>query len=157
LSIPTSSHAYGIGLIAVIVGTGVGIVYYQMFFIPEFNEKPHLDPKIINPGQTTSIAIVAGAFNQDQQDNFVPKKQPVQLGVNNLVVWKNNDNVPHFVTIDPKSHYNDLYSGPIDSPAIMPGKTFSFLFTQEGTVNYYCKVHPWMTGEIDPVHGALTS
>jgi plastocyanin len=157
LSVPTSSHAYGIGLIAVIVGTGVGVAYYQMFFIPEFNAKPHLDPKIINPGQTINIAVVPGAFNQDQPDNFIPKKQPVQLGVNNLVVWKNNDNVPHFVTIDPKSHYNDLYSGALDSPAIMPGKTFSFLFTQEGTINYYCKVHPWMTGEIDSVHGALTS
>jgi plastocyanin len=157
LSVPTSSHAYGIGLIAVIIGTGVGIVYYQMYFIPEYNAKPHVDPKVADPAQTTKITIVSGSSNQDQQDNFLPKKQPIQLGVNNRVVWTNDDNVAHYVTIDPKSHYNDLYSGPLDSPAIMPGKTFSFVFTQEGTINYYCKVHPWMTGEIDSVHGALTS
>lgn len=157
MSIPTSSHAYGIALIAVIVGAGVGVTYYQMYYIPEFNAKPHVDAKTLNPGPATPISIVAGAFNQDQLDNFIPKKQKVQLGVSNLVTWTNNDNVPHFVTLDPSSHYNDLYSGPLDSPAILPGKTYTFLFTQEGTINYYCKVHPWMKGEIDSVHGALTS
>jgi len=157
LSLPTSSHAYGIGIIAVIVGLAIGISYYQLYFIPESNAKPIIPEKVRNPGQSINIAIVTGSSNQDQKDNFFPKKQPVLLGVNNLVVWANNDIVAHFVTIDPKSNYNDHYSGPLDSPAIMPGKTFSFLFTQEGTVNYYCKVHPWMTGEIDVVHGALTS
>ncbi len=157
MSVSASSHAYAIGLIAVIVGAAVGIGYYQLYFIPEFNAKPHVDPKILSPGQTTNIAMVAGSSNSDQQQNFVPKKQSIQLGINNLVVWTNNDNVAHFVTIDPSSKYKDLYSGDLDSPAIMPGKTFSFLFTQEGTINYYCKVHPWMKGEIDSVHGALTS
>lgn len=85
------------------------------------------------------------------------KQQPVELGVNNLVIWQNHDNVAHYVTIDPKSDFKDRYSGDLDSPAIMPGKTFTFLFTQEATVKYYCKVHPWMTGEIDIEHGALTS
>jgi plastocyanin len=158
LSVPSSSHAYGIGLIAVLVGTGVGVVYYQMYYIPEYNAKPHFDdPKILNPGQTITITIVTGSSIQGNPQYFVPAKQAVQLGVSNLVLWQNNDNAVHFVTIDPTSNYKDRYSGNLDSPPIGAGKSFNFLFTQQGTVKYYCKVHTWMTGEIDVVTGAKTS
>ena len=152
----TSSHAYGIALIAIIVGTAVGISYYQLYFLPEYNAKPHFDnPKIANPGQTTTINIVTGSVNQDQTQNFLPKKQTVQLGIDNVVTWKNNDDAVHFVT--PVKPFKDLYSGDFGSEAIQSGKTYTFLFTQEGNIPYFCKVHPWMTGEIDIEHGALTS
>lgn len=152
----SSSHAYGIGLIAVIVGAAIGIGYYQLFYIPEFNAKPIISDKVLkHGGQTVQIAIVAGSVNQDQQQNFVPKKQDVQLGVNNLVVWTNQDAAAHFVT--PVDTYKDSYSGDFGSEAILPGKTYSFLFTQDAKIPYYCKVHPWMKGEVDIIHGALTS
>ena len=159
MNAPTSSHAYGIGLIAVIVGAAIGISYYQLYFIPEYNAKPHFDdPKILNPGQTTDITIAEGSSSgPGNSQYFVPAKQPIQLGVNNLVTWKNGDSAMHFVTIDPQSDYTDRYSGPLDSPPIKAGDSYQFLFTQEGTVKYYCKVHSWMTGEIDVVHGAKTS
>lgn len=164
MSVPSSSHAYGIGLIAVLVGTGVGVVYYQMYFIPEFNAKPHVDEKTLNPGQTTNIVMVPGAENQAQEQNFVPKKIASQLGVNNLVIWKNTGDIGHTVT--PDKPFKDLYSGNFGSPysgnfgssgIIPPGKTYQFLFTQEAKITYHCDPHPWMTGEIDVVHGALTS
>lgn len=156
MSVPSSSHAYGIGLIAVIVGTGVGIAYYQMYFIPEFNAKPHVDEKTLNPGQTTNIVMVPGAENQAQEQNFVPKKITAQLGVSNLVIWKNTGDIGHTVT--PDKPFKDLYSGDFGSPAIIqPGKTYQFLFTQEAQITYHCEPHPWMKGEIDVVHGATTS
>lgn len=155
MSNKTSSHAYGIVLIAVIVGAAVGIGYYQMYYIPEYNSKPHVDPRILNPGQITKIDIVKGSSNQDQQQNFVPKKIQVQLGVDNLVMWTNQDDVGHYVT--PDKPHKDSYSGQFGSEVIMPGKKYTFLFTQEANIPYYCKVHPWMKGEIDIVHGALTS
>jgi len=156
LSVPTSSNAYGIGLIAVIVGAGVGVAYYQMFYIPEYNAKPHVDPKILNPGQTTNIVMVPGAENQAQAQNFVPKKITGQLGVSNLVIWTNTGDIGHTVT--PDKPFKDLYSGDFGSPGVvLPGKTYQFLFTQDATITYHCEPHPWMTGEIDVVHGALTS
>ena len=156
MSVPTSSNAYGIGLIAVIVGAGVGVAYYQMFYIPEFNAKPHVDPKILNPGQTTNIVMVPGAENQAQAQNFVPKKITGQLGVSNLVIWTNTGDIGHTVT--PDKPFKDLYSGDFGSPGVvLPGKTYQFLFTQDATITYHCEPHPWMTGEIDVVHGALTS
>lgn len=156
MSVPSSSHAYGIGLIAVIVGTGVGIAYYQLYFIPEFNAKPHVDEKTLNPGQTTNIVMVPGAENQAQEQNFVPKKVTVQLGVSNLVIWKNTGEIGHTVT--PDKPFKDMYSGDFGSPGIIPpGKTYQFLFTQEAQITYRCEPHPWMKGEIDVVRGALTS
>lgn len=150
----TSSHAYGIGLIAIIIGAAVGISYYQLYFIPEYNAKPHVDKKILEAAQKT-ITIVKGSVNQEQTQNFLPKKQTVQLGVDNHVVWQNDDDAVHYVT--PSKPFKDLYSGDFGSDAIPAGKSYSFLFTQEAKIPYYCQVHPWMTGEIDIEHGALTS
>ncbi len=155
MSHPTSSHAYGIGLVAVIIGAAIGIGYYQLYYIPEFNAKPIVPEKVLHPGQTTAINIIAGSVNQGQQQNFVPKKQEVQLGVSNLVTWTNQDSAAHYVT--PVKDYKDAYSGDFGSDPIMPGKTYNFLFTQTAQIPYYCKVHPWMKGEIDIVPGALTS
>ena len=96
-----------------------------------------------------------GSSNPDQQQNFIPKKQVIELGANNLVVWKNGDSAVHFVT--PDKPYKDPYSGSFGSKAIMPGKTYSFLFTHEAKIPYFCKVHPWMKGEIDIVSSAKTA
>lgn len=156
MSVPSSSHAYGIGLIAVIVGAAVGVSYYQLYFIPELNAKPIIPEKVLHPGDTTTIIIVPGAENQAQEQNFVPKKIESQLGVNNLVIWKNTGEIGHTVT--PDKPFKDLYSGDFGSPSIIqPGKTYQFVFTQEAQIAYHCEPHPWMKGEIDVVHGALTS
>jgi len=159
LSLPSSSHAYGIGLIAVIVGAAIGVSYYQLYFIPELNAKPIISDKILHPGDVTTITIVPGAENQQQVQNFVPKKIEAQLGINNLVVWKNTSpDTGHTVTPDQNSLFTDAYSGKFGSPGIIKaGATYQFLFTQEAKIIYHCDPHPWMTGEIDVVHGALTS
>ena len=93
MSLPSSSHAYGIGLIAVIVGAAIGVSYYQLYFIPELNAKPIIPDKILHPGDTTTIIIVPGAENQSQEQNFTPKTIKAQLGVNNLVIWKNTGEI----------------------------------------------------------------
>jgi plastocyanin len=142
----------------VLVGAAVGISYYQLYFIPELNAKPIIPEKVLNPGQTTVITIVPGAENQQQEQNFVPKTLDVQLGVNNLVIWKNTGDVGHTVTLDPDVKFEDKYSGKFGSPGIIkPGTTYQFLFTQEVQIKYHCDPHPWMQGTVNIVHGALTS
>ena len=42
-----SSHAYGIGIITIIVGMSVSIVFYQMYYIPESLQKPAVDEHIL--------------------------------------------------------------------------------------------------------------
>ena len=156
MSLPSSSHAYGIGLIAVIIGAALGVSYYQLYYIPEFNAKPVIPEKVINPSDTTTITIVPGAENPAQEQNFLPKTMKVQLGVNNRVVWKNAGESAHTVT--PDKPFKDAYSGDFGSPGVIkPGGTYQFVFTQEAVIPYHCEPHPWMKGTITIEHGALTS
>ena len=132
------------GLIAVIVGSAIEVSYYQIYFIPELNTKPIIPGKILHPGDATTIIIVPGAENPDQLQNFVPKKTEAQLGVNNLVIWKNTgDSALHTVTPDQNNKYKDPYSGDFGSTGlIQSGKTYQFLFTGEIKIKYHCEPHP---------------
>lgn len=148
-TVTTSSHAYGIGIITVIVGLAAGLVFYQMFYLPEFLATPDVPKEILEPEETTEISIIEGSSNKKQQDNFVPKLVNIQLGLDNHVAWYNEDQTAHTVTPDPDSHFTDLYSGKFGSSGvIMPGETYEFLFTGETQINYHCEPHPWMTGKL---------
>ncbi len=80
MSLPSSSHAYGIGLIAVIIGAALGVSYYQLYYIPEFNAKPIIPDKVLHPSDTTTIIIIPGSENPSQTQNFTPKTITAQLG-----------------------------------------------------------------------------
>ena len=44
----------------------------------------------------------------------------------------------------PEEGPDDLF----DSSLFGPGKNFSYQFTEFGTYDYFCLVHPWMTGVV---------
>ena len=70
---------------------------------------------------------------------FEPKELTVTAGT--TVTWVNADDVPHTVTSTA-------------SPALFHSKTldtddrFSFEFKAAGTFDYFCKLHPYMTGKV---------
>jgi len=149
LSKLTSSHAYGIGIITVIVGASAGLAYYQMFYLPESLAKPSVSHEILEPVSTTKIEIILGSANQNQQDSFIPKIVNIQLGIDNHVIWTNVDDVAHTVTPD-EHGMEDSYSGRFGSTGvIMPGNTYEFLFTEPNVVPYHCEPHPWMKGTLE--------
>lgn len=144
---PTSSHAYGIGIITMVVGVAIGISYYQLYYLPEATAKPKISEEILEPPNITHIDIIKGSANPEQKDNFVPKLVNIQLGVDNKVVWTNKDDAAHTVTPDAK--FTDLYSGDFGSPGVVkPGATYEFLFTQDAEIDYHCEPHPWMKGKL---------
>ncbi|MFQ5782908.1 MAG: plastocyanin/azurin family copper-binding protein [Nitrosopumilus sp.] len=146
MSLPTSSHAYGIGLIALIVGMSASIVFYTSFYLPESLAKPSVSEEILNPEKVFSISIVPGAVVEGNE-NFVPNKSTIELGFDNQVIWENNDDTAHTVT--PDVPYSDSYSGEFGSPGVLkPGDTYEFLFTEPQEIPYHCQPHPWMTGKI---------
>ena len=146
MSAPTSSHAYGIGLIALIIGMSASIVFYTSFYLPESLAKPSVSKEILNPEEDFVIKIVPGAVIKGNE-NFVPNKASVQLTVDNKVIWKNNDNAAHTVT--PDTPQSDAYSGEFGSPGVIkPGNTYEFLFTEPRVIHYHCEPHPWMRGTI---------
>ena len=147
LSSSTTSHAYGIGIVTIIVGLSVGIVFYQMYYIPESLAKPSVDEHILHPVKETIIDMIPGSANPNQQDNFVPKLVNIQLGIDNFVIWKNIDDTPHTVTPDHRAE--DSYSGAFGSTGVvLAGEDYEFLFTEETEIEYHCEPHPWMTGHL---------
>jgi plastocyanin len=69
--------------------------------------------------------------------SFTPKEITVSAGT--TVTWVNHDDVPHTV-ISPDKKFR--------SKALDTDDQFSFTFTDAGTYNYFCSVHPIMTGKI---------
>jgi plastocyanin len=146
MSSSTTSHAYGIGLIALLVAVGASTVFYTGFYLPESLAKPSVSEHILNPEETFIINIVLGAVIEGN-DNYVPNKPIITLETNNLVKWVNQDDTAHTVTPDHRA--DDSYSGEFGSPGvILPGEEYEFLFTEPQEVPYHCSPHPWMTGTI---------
>ena len=146
MSKATSSHAYGIGVIALIIGISVSFVFYTSFFVPESLLKPSVSEHILNPEIDFIIEIVPGAVI-DGNENYVPNQAKVLLGISNKVIWQNNDDTAHTVTPDHRT--SDAYSGDFGSIGVIkPGESFEFLFTDAQEILYHCEPHPWMTGKI---------
>ena len=69
--------------------------------------------------------------------NFTPAELTVPVG--GTVTWSNNDDAPHTVTSADK-----VFS----SPSINTDASFSVVLTAPGTYDYFCAVHPHMTGKV---------
>jgi plastocyanin len=68
---------------------------------------------------------------------------PVMLHIrrDTRVTWTNFDSQPHTVT----SKDGD---GPLNSPLLHRGDSWSYVFTKPGQYDYYCAVHPNMQAEV---------
>ena len=81
----------------------------------------------------------AGGGNQVDIDNFSFSPQQIGVAAGTTVRWVNRDDIPHTVTSVDK-----LFS----SPPLDTGGTYSFTFRQEGRYDYFCSIHPHMTGSV---------
>jgi plastocyanin len=72
-------------------------------------------------------------------DNFTFTPDTVEVAVGTTVVWTNGDDIPHTV-VDADHKYK--------SSALDTGDTFSHTYTAPGTYEYFCSLHPHMTGKI---------
>jgi plastocyanin len=74
-------------------------------------------------------------------DNFTFDPPEVAIPAGTRVTWLNRDDVPHTATSTAKPRAFD--SGPLDTD-----QKYSFTFTSAGVYEYFCAVHPRMTGRI---------
>jgi plastocyanin len=74
---------------------------------------------------------------------FIPSSVSIMKG--DTVVWSNDDSAAHTVTSGSPA---DGPSGMFDSSLLIGGKSFEHTFDSSGSVDYFCMVHPWMTGSI---------
>ena len=71
------------------------------------------------------------------QFTFLPQRITVKAGT--TVTWINEDDVPHTVASSSKA---------FKSKALDTADKFSFTFTTPGTYDYFCSLHPHMTGAV---------
>ncbi len=91
---------------------------------------------------SVDVSIVPGSSTPSEDlEYFSPSKLTVQLGT--TAVWTNNDSAAHTVTSGQPSVGP---SGLFDSALFAPGRTFEYQFDTVGEHEYFCMVHPWMTG-----------
>jgi plastocyanin len=97
------------------------------------------------PANITAVIIPGGAgTNASAAPGYSPDTVTVVIGVNNTVVWTNNDTVDH--TVFSKSVPTGAAT--FASPIIAAGGNYTQTFTVAGTYEYYCSLHAWMTGTV---------
>ncbi len=71
--------------------------------------------------------------------NYSPSQLTLVIGVNNTVIFVNQDSVKHTVT---------ALDGSFDSGDILPGQSWTHTFGTAGTYSFHCIYHSFMTGSI---------
>ncbi len=108
-------------------------------FVVEGSSTTTTTTKTSSTVSSVKVVIEQGAASNTQSPGYSPAVITVVIGVNNTVVWVNNDNAPHTVTST---------NGVFDSGNMNSGDTFTFTFTTPGTYQYICSYHPWMKGTV---------
>jgi amicyanin len=86
------------------------------------------------------MAAPAGAEDTEVKiDNFTFVPQRVTVKAGTTVTWINEDDIPHAVAATSKA---------FRSKVLDTNDKFSFTFTTAGTFEYFCSLHPHMTGTI---------
>ncbi len=105
--------------------------------------------------ETFIINIPTGAASPDAQYFWQSEKDgktdgTIDINILDSVRWENADTAAHTVTSgNPESGADGLF----DSSLFGPGKPFQHQFTEVGNYEYFCLVHPWMTGMVTVTSG----
>jgi plastocyanin len=114
--------------------------------IVEEPEQSMEKPESMTPFSGT-ISVPSGSSVpgcDETNECFIPAEVTVSVG--DTVTWSNDDSAAHTVTSGTPTDGPD---GTFDSSLFMAGTTFSYTFDTAGEYNYFCMVHPWMTGKVN--------
>jgi plastocyanin len=84
-----------------------------------------------------AVSIAPGSSNPSASQFYVPPEITVSVGT--AVTWTNDDATIHTVTDK---------GGTFDSSIIAPAATWEHTFDTAGEFDYYCTLHPFMTGKV---------
>ena len=127
--------------------TGPKGIESSMTLVPKSQSEPSpTTSAVLAPPVSHTVEIPQGSGTpgcDDTDECFLPYS--LEVRVFDTVIWNNIDTAPHTVT---SGSIDDGSSGVFDSGLLMSGDTFEFTFNETGTFDYFCIVHPWMTGVI---------
>ena len=123
----------------------------EMIVIPEEpnanDEEMIIDEPIVEEKRSSlpevTMAQGSGAPGCEKSNEcYIPYQLEVYSGES--VIWTNTDSAAHTVTSGVPGTPNGMF----DSGMLMPNQSFDFHFVESGEYDYYCMVHPWMTGKV---------
>ena len=99
---------------------------------------------VLGAAVATATALVLPAAADDAPravtiDNFTFNPQRLTIKTGSTVTWTNKDDIPHAL-----ASVGALFR----SKALDTDDNYSFTFTTPGTYQYFCSLHPHMTGTI---------
>lgn len=107
--------------------------YYYLTSKNNYRENTTVPPTNI-PQTTTPLDVIVSIKNY----SFNPPTLAIKTGTK--VMWINSDSASHTVTSDS--------SDTLNSDDLSNGQAFSHTFTNIGTTNYHCNIHPNMKGSV---------
>jgi|GEM_PF-1218922 plastocyanin len=102
---------------------------------PQTNGPESAAPAPVVPAPVSAPAAPAPQSIVIQNFSFSPATLPVSAGTK--VIWTNQDGVAHTIK-----------SAAFNSDTLNTGDLFSFTFSEKGTFNYSCGIHPSMRGSV---------
>ena len=90
-------------------------------------------------GITLGVAFAGAEDAAVKIDNFTFTPKSVTVKAGTTVTWTNQDDIPHTVTSTTKQ---------FRSKGLDTDDKFTFTFSTPGTYDYFCSLHPQMTGTI---------
>jgi len=100
---------------------------------------PGVNARTVQGSQTGQTAPSKPPALAIDIDNFKFGVVTREVVAGTTVTWTNRDDVPHTVVSTTKV---------FKSPPLDTGEAFSYTFKDAGTFEYYCSLHPRMTGKI---------
>ena len=95
---------------------------------------------------TKSVSIPSGTSVpgcEDADKCFIPSKVSINAG--DTISWTNDDTAVHTTT---GGSISTGTTGTFDSGLIQSGVQYEYTFDSAGTFDYFCVVHPWMSGTV---------
>ena len=125
-------------IIVIIIGITLGIVFLSQNTVVQDVD----DQKTVLKGDVIMSTKVSRPGCEKTDSCYTPSKIVIKQG--NSVTWVNEDVAFHSVT----SGYYDEPSEIFDSGYLDPEESFTFIFENIGTYDYFCTLHPWMKGQV---------
>lgn len=170
------SNAVGV-IVAILIIGAVGVIgYYQVEVAPGLTSSSTTSSSTgaavncqATPSACVHVEIVSGASSpysgyasgSATLYGYDPLTTTVVIGVNNTVVWQNNDTAFHTATAassDPVQFDSQCLDGVgAPCPTSTGSSTYQFTFTVPGTYEYHCIYHPWMQGKIVVLAGSTAT
>ena len=134
VSVPKSTHA-------IEISESISVEEFETEPLPsEVSEEQPVLPATVE----VNVAEGSGVPGCDETNEcFIPYE--VSISVDGEVIWNNVDSAAHTVT---SGNPSDGPDGVFDSSLFMSGDTFTHTFTESGQYEYFCSIHPWMTGTV---------